>query len=510
MRRLRLAWIVSGIWSAAALVAGLILFGFGVAPLQVFDAIVLLGLAVAAAAYVGWRADQRAGAKLAALAAALAIEPPAAGAEGLTLELVVGALVARLERMSPLRTAFGDLATPAMVATEDGRVLARSAGLLALAPEAAAEAATLESIFGAGFRPGEAVAAPVLVTLGGRHFQLWRRAAGPGRMLLELLPAAQLLADDDLGAFGAALARGSTAFRFDAGAVAMAPALGTLNAALELFDAGATAMARLTEGEPVDAAFLDSPVGLAPAFRTLHDAVLAACADRDAAIEAHQFLDGKLAAVARAIDGYRSAADRMADLASAPRGGRAVATEALGRAREAGRLLRQAEARTGDLAGDAAAAAGRAELVLGGLDGTAAVLDQLMSGIEEVSFRTNLLALNAAVEAARAGDKGSGFAVVAEEVRTLAQASQQAAREVRDLVKRVRTQSASGTEEAASLKIIVGELEANLRNLSTNAGMIATAVEDSGRALARATTDLDAVDGEVQRTLSLPQRARAA
>ena len=112
---------------------------------------------------------------------------------------------------------------------------------------------------------------------------------------------------------------------------------------------------------------------------------------------------------------------------------------------------------------------------------------------------------------ARAGDKGAGFAVVADEVRLLAQSSQQTAREIRGLVAQSRSRSADGLIEAETLKRIIADLDEHLRNLSNGNEMIAAAVEAGGRAVSRATTDLNAVDGEVQRTLSLPQRtARAA
>ncbi|MGF1791489.1 methyl-accepting chemotaxis protein [Photobacterium profundum] len=75
------------------------------------------------------------------------------------------------------------------------------------------------------------------------------------------------------------------------------------------------------------------------------------------------------------------------------------------------------------------------------LDTTAASIGQLVLTIQEISAQTNLLALNAAIEAARAGEAGRGFAVVADEVRALAGKAHDASGKIEHLVNQVLSQT---------------------------------------------------------------------
>ena len=145
------------------------------------------------------------------------------------------------------------------------------------------------------------------------------------------------------------------------------------------------------------------------------------------------------------------------------------------------------------------------------MSAASANIAKIIHSIDEIAFQTNILALNAAVEAARAGEAGAGFAVVAEEVRNLAQRSAQAAKETTEKIEHAMTKSTHGAGIAARVEQLLRASMQQTQRVDDIIARIAEASVEQAKGLDQAVQSMGRIDLLTQsNTASAEQTAAVA
>ncbi len=172
--------------------------------------------------------------------------------------------------------------------------------------------------------------------------------------------------------------------------------------------------------------------------------------------------------------------------------------------------------RTGESISALAEKLDRAGEVMGSLNERAQEITGILSTIQSIAEQTNLLALNAAIEAARAGEQGRGFAVVADEVRVLSQRTHASTEEIQTMIGALHTNTKNAVEIMGESRTLAGDSVSNasdaaeslkmindvVASINGMASQIATAAEEQSHVVQEVLRNVEKIHAVAERSLN--------
>lgn len=143
------------------------------------------------------------------------------------------------------------------------------------------------------------------------------------------------------------------------------------------------------------------------------------------------------------------------------------------------------------------------------ISSSSAKMGNIISEIEAIASQTNLLSLNASIEAARAGEAGRGFAIVAEQIRQLAEQSSKAAVDIRDLIENTLNEIEDGNQAVERASVSIRNVVNGVKEIAESSKDLSTMVEGQSSAMKQAESGVNQISEVIQSNSAAAEESSA-